>query len=138
VICSDEMGPERAKRFPGSQPVPQPANQPVPRATQELDYGRRGKGSVFGAFRPATGEAFTATYTGRTMANWLDFLEQVACWVPAEAERAYAILDYLSTHRATDLLLFSLAPPRWAFAWGRRRRHRVPRRGGLATLPNVA
>jgi transposase len=39
------------------------------RATQEIDYGRRGKGYVFGAFRPATGEAFTAPYPGRTIAN---------------------------------------------------------------------
>lgn len=192
MICLDEMGPESAKSFPGRQPVQQPAGKPVPRVTQEIDYGRRGKGYVFGAFRPATGEAFTATYAGRTIANWVDFLEQVEQWLPAEAERIYAILDNLSTHRATDVLLFGLAHPRWEFVfqpiyaaylnliepwwkalrslalkgkrfatwaeieqavaaattywnahrhpfvWGRRRRHRVTRRGGLAALPKVA
>jgi transposase len=192
VICLDEMGPESAKSFPGRQPVQPPAGEPVPRASQEIDYGRRGKGYVFGAFRPTTGEAYTATYGGRTIANWVDFLEQVDGWVPAEAERVYAILDNLSTHRATDVLLFMLAHPRWEFVfqpkyaaylnliepwwkalrslalkgkrfetwggieqaiaaatrywnahrhpfvWGRRRRHRGTRRGGLATLPNVA
>ncbi len=95
----------------------QPAGKPVPRATQEIDYGRRGKGYVFGAFRPATGAAFTATYTGRTIANWVDFLAQVDQWLPAAAERVYAILDNQSTHRATDVLLFSLAHPRWAFVF---------------------
>ena len=30
------------------------------RAKQEIDYGRRGKGYIFGAFEPATGEALTA------------------------------------------------------------------------------
>jgi hypothetical protein len=30
------------------------------RAVQELDYGRRGKGSIFGACKPADGAALTA------------------------------------------------------------------------------
>jgi hypothetical protein len=36
-------------------------------------------------------------------------------WLPAEADRVYAILDNLSTHRALDVLLFALAHPRWEF-----------------------
>jgi hypothetical protein len=39
-----------------------------------VDYGRRGKGSIFGAFQPATGEALTRPYGGRTIKNWVDFL----------------------------------------------------------------
>ena len=87
------------------------------RAKQEIDYGRRGTGYVFGAFRPATGEAFTAPYDGRTTANWVDFLEQVEAWLEAEAARVYAILDNLSTHRALDVLLLALAHPRWEFVF---------------------
>jgi transposase len=116
VICLDEMGPESAKSFPGQQVVrrdPDPTTGAVERATQEIDYGRRGKGYVFGAFEPATGAAFTHAYGGRTIANWVDFLERVEAWVPPEAERVYAILDNLNTHRATDVLLFMLAHPRW-------------------------
>jgi transposase len=41
------------------------------------------------------------------------FLEEVELWLPAESERVYAILDELSAHRATDVLLFMLAHPRW-------------------------
>ena len=41
------------------------------------------------------------------------FLEAVECWLSAEADRVYAIADDLSTHRATDALLFMLAHPRW-------------------------
>ncbi len=41
------------------------------------------------------------------------FLEEVELWLPAESERVYAILDKLSAHRATDVLLFMLAHPRW-------------------------
>ena len=51
------------------QAQPQPTesgSQIAERARQEIDYGRRGKGYVFGAFRPATGDAFTAPYAGRT------------------------------------------------------------------------
>jgi len=110
------MGPESAKSHPGRQLVRithgRP-DQPAERARQEIDYGRRGGGYIFGAFQPATGEAFTRPYLGRTIVNWVDFLEQVEEWLPAEAERVYAIVDNLNVHRAVDVLLFSLAHPRW-------------------------
>ena len=57
-------------------------------------------------FEPATSDAFTQPYTGRTTANWIAFLTQVDAWLPAHAERIYAILDNLSTHRAVDMLLY--------------------------------
>ena len=114
------MGPLSARSYPGRQPVravSQTPQQPAERAKAEADYGRRGKGYVFGAFVPATGAALTACYGGRTIANWIDFLEQAETWLPAECERVYAILDNLSTHRATDVLLFCLAHPRWEFVF---------------------
>jgi transposase len=119
VICLDEMGPVAAKSYPGRDPVrPAPAaGAAAERARQEVDYGRRGKGYVFGAFQPATGAAFTAPYDGRTTANWVEFLEQVEAWVEAGAARVYAILDNLAMHRALDVLLFALAHPRWAFVF---------------------
>ena len=112
VVCLDEMGPESAKSYRGPQLV-----KPPQRAMQEIDYGRRGKGYVFGAFRPASGEVLTDTYPRRTTVNWVDFLSQVDAWIPSEIERVYAIVDNLSTHRATDVLLFSLAHPRWEFVF---------------------
>ena len=112
VVCLDEMGPLSAQSYPGREPI---RTQPPPagRARQEIDYGRRGKGYIFGAFCPATGAAFTRPYPGRGTANWVAFLEAVEGWLPAEAERVYAIADNLSSHRATDVLLFMLAHPRW-------------------------
>ncbi len=50
------MGPEAAKSFPGQQLVNATA-RPAQRAKQEIDYGRRGTGYVFGAFQPATGDS---------------------------------------------------------------------------------
>ena len=133
-----------------------------------------------------------APYAGRTIATWVDFLERVDRWLDATAERVYAVLDTLSTHRALDVLLWTLAHPRWEcvfqptyaaylnliepwwkvlrslaltgrrFAswaevcraveaataywnahrhpcvWGRRKRRRAARRGGLARLPVAA
>ena len=117
TVGLDELGPEGVKRCRGRQPVQQPAGEPAPRAIQAIDYGRRGKGYGFGAFQPATGAAFTACYGGRTMANRVDFLVQVEAWLPANAERVYAVLDHLSTHRARDGLRFSLAFSRWAFGF---------------------
>jgi hypothetical protein len=120
VISLDEMGPEAAKSYPGKQLVraaPEPSEDaaiaPAERAKQAADYGRRGKGYIFGAFRPATGAALTHPYERRTSVNWVDFLEKVDGWVEADAERVYAIVDNLNAHRATDVLLFSLNHPRW-------------------------
>jgi len=112
------MGPQSARSFAGRKPVhaPEP-DKPAERARQEIDYGRRGSGYIFGAFHPATGEAFTRPYGGRTIANWVDFLEQTNRWLPAGAGAVYAILDNLSAHRAADVLLFSLAHPRWEFVF---------------------
>ena len=118
MVCLDQMGPEGAKSFSGQQLVrPTSETGPAERARQEIDYGRRGKGYIFGAFRPATGEAFTRPYARRTTVNWIDFLERVEAWLPTDGERVYAIVDNLSVHRATDVLLFSLAHPRWEFVF---------------------
>jgi hypothetical protein len=104
------MGPESAKSFPGTEVT-------GGRAKQAADYGRRGKGYIFGAFRPVTGEAFTHPYSGRTAENWIDFLARVEAWVPGDVGRVYAVLDNLAAHRSTDALLFSLAHPRWEFVF---------------------
>lgn len=93
------------------------AARPIGRATQEIDYGRRGKGYGFGAFKPADGEALTAPYARRTTANDVDFLTRVEAWIPPDVARVYAIMDNLSAHRATDVLWFSLAHPRWEFVF---------------------
>jgi transposase len=124
VVDLDEMGPESAKSFPGQRVVhAEPRRgedgqvRPAERSKQEVDYGRRGKGYIFGAFIPATGEALTHPYSSRSAANWADFLERVDAWLPAEPERVYAVLDNLQAHRATDALLFALAHPRWEFVF---------------------
>jgi hypothetical protein len=95
VLNLDEMGPQSPKSTPGQQLVhaapgvgPDGQQRPAERAKQEVETGRREKGgSVFGAFRPATGEAFTRPYDKRNGANWVDFLEHVEAWVPAEVGR---------------------------------------------------
>jgi hypothetical protein len=111
------MGPTSAKSFPGQAVVRPAPEDGAGRAKQEIDYGRRGTGYIFGAFQPATGEAFTAPYPGRTIANWVLFLEDVEGWLDPEVPRVYAILDNLSTHRATDVLLWALGHPRWEFVF---------------------
>jgi transposase len=124
VICLDEMGPESAKSFPGAcligEPCPRaehPERIVAQRAKQEADYGRRGKGYIFGAFRPATGDAMTRPYGARSTAAFVDFLEHVDGWVEAEVERLDVILDHRQAHRAPDVRLCSLAHPRWAFVF---------------------
>jgi transposase len=87
--------------------------RPVQRAKVEVDYTHHGKGYVCGAFRPATGEAFTACSTSRTAKNWIEFLEQVDAWVGPEVKQVYAILDNVGMHTGTNALLFALAHPRW-------------------------
>jgi hypothetical protein len=72
---------------------------------------------VFGAFQPASGAALTATYTGRTIANRVDFLGKVEWWIDPVIERIHAVMDNLNTHTAMDVLLFALAHPRWEFVF---------------------
>lgn len=123
MICMDEMGPEAAKSHAGRvvmRTITETDEQMqlvAARAKQEIDYGRRGAGYVFGAFQPATGEAITQPYTGRTIANWVDFLERVDVQVSDSVTRIHAIVDNLSTHRANDVLLFNLTHPRWEFVF---------------------
>ncbi len=118
VVCLDEKGPESAKSHRGKRLLRPPADpEAAPRATQEINYGRRGGGYVFRAFLPATGDALPAPYDRRTTTNFVTFLERVERWLPAEADRVYAVLDNLSTHRAPDVLLFALAYPRWEFVY---------------------
>jgi transposase len=115
VVCLDEMGPQASKSYLGQRLVRASEGE---RATQEIDYGRRGvAGYVFGAFQPATGAAFTMTYDGRTTANWVDFLCRVEVWIDPAAEPVYAVVDNLNTHNALDVLLFNLAHPRWEFVF---------------------
>ena len=118
MICIDEMGPESAKSFPGQRLVAaDPDGARRPRAHQEIDYGRRGRGYIFGAFVPATGEALTAPYGGRSTANFVAFLEQVEQWLDPSVAGVYAVVDNLAAHRAPDVLLFALAHPRWEFVF---------------------
>ena len=121
VIDLDEMGPTSAKSYPGVRLLPaietSPQGPHASRAKQEIDYGRRGKGYIFGALQAATGEVLTEPYPRRTAANWVDFLAKVDAWVSPEAEHIYAILDNLEAHRATDVLLFNVAHPRWEFVF---------------------
>lgn len=73
----------------------------------EADYRRRGKTWTFGAFEPATGQAWTHCYSKRDTASLLDFLSAVvAIWPDGEI---IIILDNLSTHRTLNALLWALA-----------------------------
>ena len=53
----------------------------------------------------------------RTLKPAIDFLARVEAWLPAGVGSVYAVLDNLSAHRSTDVLLFSLAHPRWEFVF---------------------
>jgi transposase len=118
VICLDEMGPESAKSFPGTRLVRGDAEgMQRPRATQEIDYGRRGSGYVFGAFVPATGAALTVPYPRRTTAHFIAFLDHVEGWLDPTAARVSAVVDNLSAHRAVDGLRWALAHPRGEFVF---------------------
>ena len=148
------MGPQASKSYPGRQLV-KPAGPKAERAKQEIDYGRRGTaGYVFGALQPTTGEAFTLTFERRTTVNWVDFLNAVEGWIDPAVERVNLIEPWWKVLRS--LALKGRRFEAWAeieeavkrataywndhkhpFVWGRRRRHRQPRRLGIAAVPNL-
>jgi hypothetical protein len=159
------MGPLSAKSYLGRDLV-RPHPPPAGRARQEIDYGRRGKGYVFGAFCPATGAAVTRPYPGRGTANWIAFLEEVERWLPHDVEREMVFQPkyaaYLNLIEPWWKILRSLAlagrrfetwnevttaiaqatdywnAHRHPFTWGQRRRHRPRRQPGIALLPKAA
>ena len=110
------MGPVAAKSYPGQEAIAIHA-RPAERAKQEIDYGRRAKGYVFGALWETTGACWTQCYPRRTKAYFIDFLSWVDAQVPAEKSRIYAILDNLDMHHCHDLLLFQIHHPRWEFVY---------------------
>lgn len=112
MVDSDELGPASAESFPERALVREAAAGAAVRAKQEMDSGRRGRGSIFGAVKPIDGEACTHPYPRRSAVNFADFLERVAAWLSPECERSSAMMDNVSAHRATDVLLFARAHPR--------------------------
>ena len=57
----------------------------------------------------------TATYTSRSIWNFVDFLDKVEAEIPSSIERVYVVLDNLAAQKAYDVLLFNLVYPRWEF-----------------------
>ncbi len=110
------MGPVSAKSYPGQEAVEVTA-RPAQRAKQEIDYGRRAFGSVYGALWETTGDCWTECYPCRCAVHFVDFLCYVDQQIPAEKERIYAIMDNLEMHHCRDLLLFMIHHPRWEFVY---------------------
>lgn len=72
---------------PGGRPdlarsSPRSGRRSPGRAKLEIGCGRRGRGYIRGAFRPAPGDAFLWPCLGRRSARWVAFLEEVELWRP--------------------------------------------------------
>lgn len=120
VLCLDEMGPISAKSYQGKELINFRAEPPLPcvRATQQIDYGLRGAGYVFGVLRPVGGETYTQSYERRNSSSYVDFLHEVDVWVKQMwpvAQKVIAIVDNLRMHRSLEVRLFSFMRPYWEF-----------------------
>lgn len=89
ILDLDEMGPVAAQSYPGQEAI-NVTLRPALRARHEADYGRRGKGYVFGAFWETQGDCGTQCSPGRTIAHFMDVLCSVDEQVPSEIQRIYA------------------------------------------------
>jgi transposase len=110
------MGPTSAKSYPGQEVIKISA-RPAERAKQEIDYGRRAFGYVYGALWETTGQCWTGCYPGRCAVHFVDFLCSVDSQIPEDKERIYALMDNLEMHHSRDLLLFMINHPRWEFVY---------------------
>ncbi len=103
VLCIDEMGPVSAKSYQGNQGRRLVLKEPLcTRARQQIDYGLRGSGYVFGALWPQDGAVYTHSYERRISPNYVDFLHEVDSWVPKEVEGVVGIVDNLWMHRSME------------------------------------
>jgi hypothetical protein len=91
------MGPVAAKSYPGQElvkVVPEPDDkgrmQTAQRAKQEIDYGRREKGYIYGALQPINDRALTEPYEHRNAALWTDFLKKVDAYFYLVKKHYYA------------------------------------------------
>ena len=118
--ASTRWGRQSAKSFPGQRAVrAEPGVEPdgTPPARRAGQAGGRlrpaaARGYVFGAFRPATGEALTAPYPSRGRGQ-LGRLPGAGRGVGPGGGRA-GLRDRSTTcrrHRATDVLLFCAGAP---------------------------
>ena len=111
------MGPLASRTYAGKE-LTKIHGPPAGRAKVALDYTHRPRGGfVFGALEPSTGAVFTEVYPRRIGGHYIEFLEKVEQWVSPEVKHIYAIIDNLYMHSAYDVLLFSLAHPRWEFVF---------------------
>jgi hypothetical protein len=102
VLCVDEMGPVSAKTYLAPR-----FTSAGHRPRVEVDYGRRGKLWVFGAFEPRTGLSLTTCAPRRDSLHFTLFLDEV---VDRWSDRSLVIiLDNLSIHRSLDTLLWATA-----------------------------
>ena len=112
-------GAGKRQEFPRPAPgASDPSGAAAARATQEIDYGRRGRGLRLRGLRaghrrppdralsagapPPTGSISWSTSRPGSI---------------RPSTRVYAVLDNLSAHRAPDVLLWALAHPRWEFVF---------------------
>ena len=110
------MGPVSAKSYRGQEAIKVNV-RPAQRAKQEIDYGRRAFGYVYGALWETTGQCWTQCYPCRCAVHFVDFLCDVDEQIPEDKERIYAIMDNLEMHHCRDLLLFMIHHPRWEFVY---------------------
>jgi hypothetical protein len=110
------MGPVAAKSYPGQEAI-NVLVRPAQRATQEIDYGRRAKGYVYGALHAASGHCWVQSYPRRIKEHFIDFLAWVDTQIPREVEQISAIMDNLDMHHCHDLLLFQIHHSRWEFVY---------------------
>ncbi len=122
------MGPLASRTYEGKE-LTKIRGPPAGRAKVALDYTHRPKGGfVFGALEPASGAVFTEMVPRRIGGHYTEFLGKVEQWVPPEVKHIYAIIDNLYMHSSYDVLLFSLAHPRWEFVF-------QPKYARLPTIP---
>ena len=111
------MGPLASRTYEGKE-LTKIHGPPARRAKADFIYPRQPFGGyVYGALQPSTGEVLTEVYPHRNVGYYVDFLEKVEQWVSPKIKRIYAIVDNLAAHSAYDVMLFSLAYPRWEFVF---------------------
>ena len=110
--------PARSPSAPSPEASADGSRRPAGRAKQEVDYGRRGKGLHLRRLPPGDRRGVdpplrraAARPTGPTSSS------RSRRGSRPEVGRVYAIVDNLQAHRATDVLLFCLAHPRWEFVF---------------------
>jgi hypothetical protein len=111
VLCADE----KTSLQPRPRLAPTLPAQPGQPVRVEHEYQRRGALNLFAAFDTRSGRVYARTAERKRQVEFIAFLEQIDCEVPATITTIHLVLDNLIMHKGKQVRAWLAEHPRFVF-----------------------